>query len=452
MVDYIELYRRRTPRSAELYDRACKVMPGGVCHNPRYYKPYPIYADRVDGSKLWDADGNEYVDAWMGHYALILGHNPEVTRGILAESAPLGMHWGIPQEHQVAYAEDLCRVIPCLEELRFCVTGTEATMYAVRLARAFTGRDVILKVRGGWHGGNTDLSVGVHAPMDEVDSAGLPLGTSEFTKLISFNDTASAVATIRHYGNHLAGVIIEAICQSFIGPAPGYLETVQAEVQKAGALLILDEVITGGRLGLRGAQGYYGITPDLATMGKVLGGGMPLGIVGGRKDIMRLCSPTLGLPKSKSVLVGGGTFSTMPPAMRTGRAVFAFLEQHEKEVYPALEQKGRRVRAGIAEAFSDAGVSAQVLGTGSLFSVQFPPQPSAELRNIEDIETRTDISKRNNEFKVRMLNHGVYTVWGGGALSLAHTDRDLDHIVEAAGAVAREMAEGETKGMPGGAR
>lgn len=449
MPDYLETYRNRTPRSAAMYKRALKVMPGGVCHNPRFYKPYPVYLDSAGGSRVRDIDGNEYVDVWMGHYALILGHNPPVTRGLLQDTIGEATHWGIPHESQVVYAEDLCRVIPCIEELRFCVTGTEATMYAVRLARAATGRKVILKARGGWHGGNSDLSVAVHAPMDEEESAGLPAGVKETTGTVSFNDLEGTVHAIRSCREDLAGVIIEAMNQSFIGPEPGYLEAVKEEVHKAGGVLIFDEVITGGRLSLRGAQGYYGVTPDVTTMGKVLGGGMPLGIIGGRKDILELASPLSGLPKSKSALIGGGTFSAMPPAMRAGRAVFNYLEQHESEVYPELERKGRMAREGIAAAFDAAGVPARVFGVGSLFSVQFPRTAGSragggapvELRNVEDVETRTDMSKRNNEFKVRMMNHGVYMVWGGGALSMAHTGEDVERIVAAAQAVAKEMAE-----------
>ena len=443
MDDYVGVYQNRTPKSLALYERARQVMPGGICHTPRFNKPYPLYVQKADGSKVWDVDGNEYVDLWMGHYALILGHNPAVTRPILEDCARWGTHWGIPNEFEVSYAEDLCRVIPGLEELRFCVTGTEATMYAVRLIRAFTGKEIVLKVRGGWHGGNTDLSIGVHAPMDTVDSGGLPAATAEYTKLIPFNDPEGVLQVVEQYRDRLAGVIIEPMGLAFIEPLPGFFDTVQSAVRKAGGLVILDEIVTGARLGLRGAQEYYGISPDLVTLGKILGGGMAIGVVGGRRDIMELCSPLAGLPKEKGVLVGGGTFSVMPPSMRAGRAVFNYLEQHEAEIYPDLARKGEYVRKGLADAFSEVGLGATVHGVGSLFSVQFPSSPDVALRNLEDVELKTDTGKRNNEFKTRMSNHGVFMVWGGGALSTAHTDHDLDRIIEAGHAAAKEMVRAE---------
>ncbi|MHB8758024.1 MAG: aspartate aminotransferase family protein, partial [Bacillota bacterium] len=291
MPEYIETYRRRTPGSAALYDRAKKVMPGGVSHNPRFYPPYPIYIDRAEGSKIWDVDGNEYVDLWMGHFTHILGHKPEPVAGVLRETAEIGSHWGILTPWQVEFAEDICRLVPCAEALRFGVSGTEATMHALRIARAHTGRRIVLKVRGGWHGSNNDLATMVHHPMDIPESAGLPPQTGEFTKGINFNDLEGTVAAIRRYAPDLAAVLIEAVGQYFVPPVPGYLETVQAEAKKAGAVFILDEVITGFRLGLGGAQARYGLRPDLTTMGKVLGAGSALGLVAGRRDLMALTDP-----------------------------------------------------------------------------------------------------------------------------------------------------------------
>ncbi|MEW6723442.1 MAG: aminotransferase class III-fold pyridoxal phosphate-dependent enzyme [Bacillota bacterium] len=440
MVSFIETYKQRTPGSAALYERAARVMPGGVCHNPRFYPPYPVYLSRAEGSRIWDVDGNEYIDLWMGHYSHILGHNPELLRTVIAETAAQGTHWGIVHEHQIAYAEDLCRVIPSVERVRFGVSGTEATMYAVRLARAYTGRKAILKVRGGWHGSGSELVKAVHSPMDIPESAGILPEVMEYTKTISFNDTEGTVAAIRQCGSDLAAVIIEAVGQNFVPPHPNYLETVQAETRKAGAVFILDEVITGGRLGPQGGQGLYGLSPDLTTMGKVLGGGMALGMVGGRKEIMDLADPTRGLPKGRGVIMGGGTFSAMPPAMRAGKAIFNYLEEHAADLYPSLQAKGERVRTGVEEAFREVGISVRCFGVGSLYSVTFPKSEDADIYDIETIETRSDVRRRDHEFRLRMLNHGVYTMWGGGAISDAHSEEDLDRIIAAARAVAREMA------------
>jgi glutamate-1-semialdehyde 2,1-aminomutase len=440
MEDFLEKYMARTPGSAKLYARAEKVMPGGISHNPRYFAPYPLYIKEVEGSRIRDVDGNEYIDLWMGHYSHILGHKPDVIMKILPEVMSLEAHWGIVNEYQVAFAEDICRIVPCAERVRFGVSGTEATMHAVRLARGYTGKNVILKVRGGWHGSNNDMSVAVHAPMDVPESAGLPVSVMDHIRTFSFNDTEGTLAAIQQYKNDLAGVLIEAVGQYFNPPEEGYLQAIQAELKKVAAVFILDEVITGGRLSLRGAQGLLDLKPDLCTMGKVLGGGMNLGFVAGRKEIMDLASPTAGRPKGKGVLIGGGTFSCMVSSMIAGRTMLRYLEEHEKEVYPALAEKGDRVRNGIEKAFRTSGVLARCPGVGSLFTTCFPPSADTPLRNIEDIETKTDLAKRDGEFRLRMLNNGVYTLYGGGAVSMAHTDEDLNRIIRAAEKVAGEMS------------
>jgi len=440
MEDFVKEYMAKTPTSAKIYARAEKVMPGGISHNPRYFAPYPLYIKKVEGSKIWDVDGNEYIDLWMGHYSHILGHKPDAIMKVLLEAVSLEPHWGLVNEYQVQFAEDLCRIIPCAEKVRFGVSGTEATMHAVRLARGFTGKNLILKVRGGWHGSNNDLLLAIHTPMDVPESAGLPPELTKYTKSISFNDTEGTIAAIRQNAKDLAGIIIEAVGQYFIPPIEGYLRAIQEEIKKIEAVFILDEVITGGRLSLRGAQGLYDLNPDLCTMGKVLGGGMNLGLVAGRKEIMDLAKPMPGPQKGKGVLIGGGTFSCMITSMICGRTMLRYLEAHEKEVYPALNQKGEKVRMGIERAFRSKGIPAFCIGVGSLFTTCFPRSFDVSIRNIEDIETKTDLEKRDREFRLRMLNKGVYTMYGGGALSMAHTDEDINNIVYAAEEVAREMS------------
>lgn len=439
MVGYIERYRQKTPGSERLFERAAKVMPGGICHNPRFFPPYPLYINRAEGPRIWDVDGNEYIDLWMGHFAHILGHKPKSTYGAIVDALEMGTHWGIVNELQVNFAEDLCRVIPSAELVRFGVSGAEATMYAVRLARAYTGRQTILKVKGGWHGANSDLSVAIHAPMDEPESAGLPSGVSEYTKTISFNDTEGTLKAIEEHSDDLAGIIMEAVGQYFVPPKPGYLEAVQDALKKVGAMFIMDEIIMGGRLALGGAQEYYGLSPDITTFGKVIGGGMNVGLVAGRKDIMSLAAP--GAPKDRAVLMGGGTYSCMLPAMVAGRTMVKYLEENKDEIYPALAQKGDYVRAGIENAFKEHGIVAKCHGVGSLFTTSFPPDRDTAQLNCEDIEVNSDVALRDREFRLRMLNHGVYMIWGGGAVSMAHTQKELDAIISAVSAVAAEIAE-----------
>ncbi len=443
--DYLKEYMERTPNSAKLYARAMKVMPGGVSHNMRYFPPYPLYIKKASGSRIWDVDGNEYIDLWMGHYAHILGHQPEPITKVMQEKIWEGAHWGIVHEYQVLFAEDICRIVPCAEKVRLGVSGTEATMYAVRLARAYTGRNTILKVRGGWHGAGTDLTVAIHVPMDIPESAGLLPGVAEYTKTISFNDLEGTVEVIRRHAADLAGVIIEAVGQFFIPPVEGFLKGIQEETKTAGGIFILDEIITGCRLSLQGAQGKYGLQPDLVTMGKVIGGGWNLGLVAGRQDIMDLANPTSGLPKGKGVLMGGGTFSCMLPAMIAGRTMLNYLEENASKIYPALEEKGERIRQGIEGAFRSQAIIAKCFGVGSLFSTCFPFSPETLLRNVEEVELRTDLVRRDKEFRLRMLNKGVYTIYGGGAISTAHSEEDLQRIVKAAEETAYEMSMTKTK-------
>jgi glutamate-1-semialdehyde 2,1-aminomutase len=198
-------------------------------------------------------------------------------------------------------------------------------------------------------------------------------------------------------------------------------------------------------LSLRGAQGRYGLKPDLATMGKVLGGGWNLGLVAGRREIMDLASPTSDLPKGRGVLVGGGTFSCMLPSMIAGRAMLRYLEENAGEVYPALEEKGQSLRQGVENAFRPRGILAKCFGVGSLYNTCFPASPEVPLRNIEDTELGTDLSRRDKEFRLRLLNKGVYTIRGGGAVSMAHTDQDLQKIIRAVDESAAEMAMAQDK-------
>ena len=209
--DYIKRYLERTPVSRKLFERAQKVMPGGVSHRMRYYPPYPIFIKGADGSRIWDVDGHEYVDLWMGHYALILGHKPMLVKGALEQVADLGPHWGILHEYQVQFAELIQQTVPCAEKIVFTVSGTEATMHAVRLARGFTKRQVILKISGGWHGANNELIWAIRKPFDKPESAGLLPEIGKYTQPIIFNDQESTLKTIGEVKDDLAAIIVEPV-------------------------------------------------------------------------------------------------------------------------------------------------------------------------------------------------------------------------------------------------
>lgn len=442
-MDYIERYKARTPASRQLSQRAQKVMPGGVSHRYRYIPPYPFFLKEANGSKIWDADGNEYVDLWIGHFALILGHKPTVVNEALAEVAKLGTHWGIVHEHEVKFAELIQEIVPCAEKLVFGVSGTEATMYAVRLARAFTNRRVILKVSGGWHGANSELAWAIRSPFDQPESAGLIAEMGRYTKPISFNDMESTLKTIYEVKDDLAGIIVEPVmgAAGMISADQAYLEMLREETQKLGAVLIFDEIITGFRLALGGAQEAYGVVPDLVTLGKVVGGGTNLGIVAGKADIFELCDPTIPRNKGEGVMVGGGTFSCSPLSMVVGYRVVQYLRSHATDVYSRIDRFGQRLREAMPEAFQKHGVVGKTTGRGSLCGLYFPYEADTVVKNPEQMQRLSDTQKVDHEFRIRMLNHGVFVMHGVGAVSMAHSDEDIDRVIAATEEVAEEMGE-----------
>lgn len=440
-VDFMSQYEKRTPRSKQLFARAQKAIPGGVCHRVRYFPPYPFFVQKAEGPRMWDVDNNEYLDLWMGHYALILGHNHPIVQGALREIAGLGIHWGTLHEHEVRFAELIQQIVPCAEKLIFGVSGTEVTMYAVRLARGFTRRKTVLKVEGGWHGANSDLSWAINKPFERPESSGILPEIGKYTVPIVFNDIEGTLKAIHQAGNDLASIIVEPVVGSagFIPADKEYLLMLREETRKAGALLIFDEIITGFRLALGGAQEIYGIKPDLVTLGKISGGGTNVGMIAGRGDIMSLCDHTTKRPKGEKVLLGGGTYSCSPLAMVVGCKVVEYLKEHAPEIYPRIGRLGQKLRKGMADALAKNGILAGTTGMESLCGVYLPFDSQAVIKSPTQWAQQTDVERIDNEFKVRMLNHGVYVMHGGGAVSAAHTEGDIDRIIAAAAEVGKEM-------------
>jgi glutamate-1-semialdehyde 2,1-aminomutase len=439
--DYSDAYRQKTQKSEALFKRARKVMPGGISHNIHYFPPYPFYVKYAKGPKVWDVDGNEIVDLWMGHYTHLLGHHPEVIVEAIERQVKEGIHWGIVFEKQIEWAELIHELIPSAEMVRFCCSGTEATMYAVRLARAYTGRNTILKIAGGWHGANPDLTFAIKAPYDKGESLGLLPDHERFTKSIPFNDIPRTQEILHQNRKDLAGIILELATGEggFVPATMEYLKMLRSETGASGALLIIDEVITGFRLSLGGGQKRFGITPDLTTLGKIMGGGLPVGAVAGKKEIMEKTSPERKTSKWEKIMIGGGTFSSHPLTVAAGLAMLRYLKDHQKEVYPLIEAKGEKVREGVLAALRRNGIRAMVTGVGSLFQTHFPFQEGVTLNSPQSISQFTDVEKREDEFRIRMLSKGVHMMHGGGGLSAAHTDADIQKIIDAVGEVGKEM-------------
>jgi glutamate-1-semialdehyde 2,1-aminomutase len=445
MVDFNDVYLKKTPKSKDLFEKATKVMPGGICHNIRYYPPYPIYIDRKNGAKgsrIYDVDGNEYVDFWMGHYALIFGHAHLPLLKNLKAQLEYGIHWGIVNDLEVELAELVHSIVPCAEMMRFGVSGTEATMYAARLAQAFTKKRILVKVEGGWHGANTALSVALHKPYDKPDSAGLPQEVTKYTKSIPFNDIEVTSQILRKHKDDLAAVIIEPVIGAG-GAIPAekeYLKILRELTEEFDSVLIFDEIITGFRLALGGAQEFYGIKPDLATLGKILGGGMPISAVVGRADIMELANPLKECEKWEKVLMGGGTFSCNPLSMIAGITTLSILQNDKTKIYPKINALGEQAKQGVEKALIEQGVNVKCTGVGSFFQTHFPfEEEGVTLRSSKDVEYFTDVKKRDREFKLRLLNHGFFVMHGGGAVSTAHTKSEIKQLIEAASEIGAEM-------------
>ncbi len=444
MDSFFEAYRKKTPGSERLFRRAREVLPGGVSHNIHYFAPYPFFVRNAEGAKVWDVDGNELIDLWMGHYTHILGHHPETVVEAIQRQAKEGIHWGIVFEQHIEWAELIRELIPSAEMVRFCCSGTEATMYAVRLARAFTGRKTILKLAGGWHGANPDLSVGIKSPFEREESLGLVPELQKYTKVIFFNDISKSREIIDQNRDDLAAVLLEPLPGEggFVPGTTEYLKMLRRETERLGSLLIFDEVISGFRVSLGGAQERLGILPDVTTLGKITGGGFPVGALAGNREILEKSSPEMKGQKWEKILIGGGTFSAHPFTAAAGLAMLRYLKEHAQEVYPLLDEKGRKARAGVQQALRKAGVDAVTTGIGSLFQTHFPLRQEVVLDSPQSIHRETDLQKRELEFRIRMLTNGVHVMHGGGGISIAHSEEDIDKIIQTAETVGREMAAG----------
>ncbi len=380
---------------------------------------------RGEGSHIWDVDGNEYIDWWMTHFAKILGHAHPSVIAAIREQLENGVHLGALNEAQVELAELLRRAIPLLEKMRFCTTGAEATMYATRLARLYTGRHLVAKARGGWHGGNDSLVYHLKYPFtDEPIFAGLSF---------DFNDSDSVTELFREHGEELAAVIVEPVLGAGGGlpPERDFLRHLREQCDAHGSVLIFDEIITGFRLcyGSAGVE-LFGVRPDLMTLGKIVGGGMPIGIYGGREEIMRLAEP--GAKGGR--WVGGGTFSSHPLSMAAGVAVIRELERLKND-YRRLNTTGDTFRRNINTYFSDEGIKALSTGTGSIAFVNWlrhdiePPLTATKLGEAAD-------HKRLDLFQSLLFEQGVFGFHGLGAISFAHTKEDISRTLD----VAREVA------------
>ncbi len=424
-------------RSAALFTEAQKYIPGGVNSPVRAFRAVggqPRFIRRGFGSRVEDVDGNVYIDYVCSWGPLILGHAHPAVVGAVKAAAELGTSFGAPTEAEVELARLVCELFPSIELVRFVNSGTEAAMSAIRLARAYTGRPKIVKFDGCYHGHVDSLLVKAGSGVltfNAPDSAGVTVAAAQETLSAPYNDLATVERIFEEHGREIAAVIVEPVAGNMgvVPPKPGFLEGLRRLTAEAGALLIFDEVITGFRLAPGGAQELYGITPDLTCLGKVLGGGLPVGAYGGRRDIMSLVAP-LG------PVYQAGTLSGNPLAMAAGLAtVRALLEPGN---YERLETLAHRLAEGFEAAARSAGIRARVNRVGSMLTLFFTAD------EVVDYETaRRSDTGRFARFFHGMLGRGVFlppSQFEALFISLAHTEADIDFTVEAARRVMTELA------------
>ncbi len=418
----------KTDRSAELFRRAVEVMPGGVSSPVRAFRGVggdPLFIERAEGPYLFDADGNRAVDYVLSWGPLILGHaHPAVVEAI-REQAGRGTSYGAPTALEIALAEQVIDLVPSVEMVRFVNSGTEATMSALRLARAYTGRNKIVKFEGCYHGHADMLLVqagsGV-ATLGLPDSPGVPPGATADTLTAPFNDLGAVRGLFERFPDEIAAVIVEPVAGNMgvVLPGDGFLPGLRDLTREHGALLIFDEVMTGFRVALGGAQAHYGVMPDLTTLGKVIGGGLPVGAYGGRRAIMELVAPAGSMYQA-------GTLSGNPLAMAAGLATLRVLA--EPGTFERVVAVADAVRGCIAACAAEVGIPVQTAQAGTMFSAFFNDRPIA---NYADVKASD--AGRYGRFFHALLERGVYlapSAFEAAFASLAHEGAALDHTLTA---------------------
>ncbi len=423
-------------QSIALMAQAKKIIPAGVNSPVRAYLSVggnPPFIREAHGSKITDVDGNTYIDYVASWGPMILGHaHPRVIEAI-KKTAERGTSYGAPTPLEVEMAEEIVSTVPSLEWVRMVNSGTEATMSALRLARGFTGRSKIVKFEGCYHGHVDSLLVKAGSggmTFGTPDSAGVPEGLARETLIARYNDLSSVEALFSQYPGEIAAVIVEPVAgnMGMIPPKEGFLEGLRGLTRKEGALLIFDEVITGFRVGLTGAQGRFGIDPDMTCLGKIIGGGLPVGAFGGKAEIMEAIAP-LG------PVYQAGTLSGNPLAVSAGLTTLKILK--EEGVYEQLEEKGAYLAEGVQKAFSDAGIPVQSHRIGSMFCNFFTETPVVDYGTAKTSDT-----ERFGKFFTGLLGEGIYIApsqFETGFVSLSHTKEDLDRTIEAVTKVARGL-------------
>ncbi len=438
--DELRSFRNKRPKSAELWRRALQVLPGGISHNIRTFGlpligAFPVFIKSASGPHIIDIDGIKYIDCWNGHFAMILGHNPPKVQEVLKKYINYGWHFGTNTEHQVKLAECVVKNNPGIEKIRFCTSGTEATMYATRLARAFTNKRLVAKAGLGWHGANDTLYYAVGSLNRTLFSPGL--STPKDAGILTFEINSEEIFDlIKINKEDLAAVILEPILGGGGGfPAKlEFLKRLREETEQYDILLIFDEVITGYRFTNALFQTAIKVIPDLTTMGKIIGGGMPIGAIGGKREIIDRSSPEA----ENQVLIGGGTFSGYPLSMIAGLKTIEILNQSQQE-YLRINKEGVALLANLNRFFSEERLPLIAKGYKSIIMLhaltKWIEQPS--LREIIEFKDK----KREALLQLSLFNRNISGLHGLGSISMAHTHEHVEKIQEVVEEIAHPVSQ-----------
>ena len=418
-----DAYTKRTPLSQSLFEHARRVEPAGVSYSNRYFLPHPFFVKEARGAKLIDVDGNEYTDYWLTHFAMILGHAHPLVLQAIKSQAENGWHFGFEHELEIRHAEAISRNVPSAEMVRYTSSGSEANLIAVRLARTFTGRSRIAKFEGCWHGAYDPIHIAVRPPFNKQPSGGITKGSQQDTVIVPFNDLEGFLKLTEK--EELACVILEPVLGAggMIPAERDFLRGLKEYCKRTGALLIFDEVITGFRIGLSGAQGFFNVQPDVTVMGKIIGGGLPIGAVCGRREIMERMDHTKFT--GTAYAYHGGTFAGNALTLSAGLATIDVLEH--TPIYEHVDRLGEKARSELNRIFMDNAFPAQVTGMGSMFGIQTTSK--APIRDARiNAETDRDMSRR---LFGHLLKDGIAMLVPErlhAAVSYAHTESDIQDL------------------------
>ena len=427
MKNSVKIYKEKTRKSFRLFEESKKYHVNGVHHNIRFFKPYPFVTKSSGGKFLTDVDSNKYVDYWMGHWSLILGHTAKNIEKKAIQQIKNGWMHGTVNKNAILLSEKISKVVPVAEKIRYVTTGTEATMYTVRLARAVTGRKIIAKIDGGWHGYTTDLLKTVNWPFNQSESKGLT--DEKHIVSLPYNNLEKSLTILKSIKKDLAGVVIEPVLGGggAIPATKNYLKGIEEFTKKNNSLFILDEIVTGFRFRYGCLYNTMKLDPDIITLGKIVGGGFPIGVICGKNEVMEHANTSTHSKKTRTY-IGGGTFSANPLSMMAGSTNLDTIKKKGNSLYKKINSLGNDTKKIIGKIFADDAI---ITGKGSLFMTHFPKDGISKITNASDA-SKCDSEKLYQYHFDMIANDGIFFLPGKlGAFSDTHSKTDVKSMKKA---------------------